>query len=364
MVGVLAVLLALLIFFATNEMFGKWAGVFALVIWAFDPLAIAHGARVTTDTGASLFFFATTYAFYRYVKAPSVMRLALVGLAAGLALASKHSGLLILPMLFLLALAEFARGWRTRGVVPFGRPLCGSLARLSATTLLAVAVLWASYGFRFAARPDGLALNPPFAEQISGLSPTQKSLLSTAAAWHVLPESYLYGLAVVLLAGEGYHSYALGTIYPHRVWFYFPLAFSIKTTLGLLGLVVLSVIAVVFGRMGRAREVLFLTIPPAVYFLFAMALGMNIGVRHIMPVYVYVAALAGGAAWRLGQSNRRWAYVTVALLVLHVASSVKAFPHTTCRTLTRRGAGRRRRTGTDRLDVELGATAQVGEAVL
>src|SRR5215510_11265190 len=58
----LAVLLALVIFFATSEMFGPvlgtGAGAFALAIWVFDPLAIAHGARVTTDTGASLFFFA------------------------------------------------------------------------------------------------------------------------------------------------------------------------------------------------------------------------------------------------------------------------------------------------------------------
>ena len=325
--GVLAVLLALLIFFATTEMFGTWAGVFALAIWVFDPLAIAHGARVTTDTGASLFFFATTYAFYRYVKAPSITRLALVGVAAGLTLASKHSGLLIFPMLALLALRRVRARVACKAGSAARAPRRAAPWRTCRDRPARRRSPWASYGFRFAARPDGLALNPPFAEEINGLSSTQRSLLSTAASWHVLPESYLYGLAVVLLAGEGYHSYALGTIYPHRVWFYFPLAFSIKTTLGLLGLVVLSVIAVVSRRMGRAREVLFLTIPPAVYFLFAMASGMNIGLRHIMPVYVYVAALAGGAAWRLGQSNRRWAYVTVALLVLHVASSVKAFPN-------------------------------------
>ena len=126
-------------------------------------------------------------------------------------------------------------------------------------------------------RPDGLALNPAFAELIDGMGPTEKSLLSTAVAWRLLPESYLYGLAAVLRGGESYHSYALGTIYPHRVWFYFPLAFSIKTTLGFLGLIVLSVIAIILGRMGRAREALFLIIPPVFYFLFAMASGMYAG---------------------------------------------------------------------------------------
>jgi dolichyl-phosphate-mannose-protein mannosyltransferase len=330
--AVLAVLLALVIFFGTSEMFGTWAGVFALAVWVFDPLAIAHGARVTTDTGASLCFFATTWAFYRYIKSPSVIRLALVGFAAGLSLATKHSGLFILPTLVLLAIAELAREWwATRQDVrteePLGRRALRLAGALVAAGVIAIAVLWASYGFRFAARPEGLALNPPFAEAVSGLSPTRNLLLSTAASWHVLPESYIYGLAAVLLGGEGYHSYALGTIYPHRVWFYFPLAFAIKTTLGFLGLVVLAVVAVGLGRMVRPREVLFLTIPPAFYFLFAMSSGMNIGVRHIMPVYVYLASLVGGAAWALGRANRRWWYVTVALLVLHVASTVKAFPN-------------------------------------
>jgi len=54
---------------------------------------------------------------------------------------------------------------------------------------------------------------------------------------------------------------------------------------------------------------------------------MNIGVRHIMPVYLYLAALAGGAAWCLARWNRPLMWVAVALLVLHVASSVKAFPN-------------------------------------
>ncbi len=324
--AVLAVLLALLLFVATREMFGTWAGVFALAVWVFDPLAIAHGARVTTDTGASLFMFATTFAFYRYVKAPSIARMALVGLGAGLLISIKHTGISVFPMLGLLAVAELVRARVARSEEPLGREAGRLAGALVVTGLLAVVVLWASYGFRFAARPDGLALNPTFAEEIGGLSPTEASLLTTVAAWRLLPESYLYGLAVVRLAGASYHSYALGTVYPTRVWWYFPLAFSIKSTLGFLGLAALSIVTVVFGRMGRAREVLFLTIPPAFYFLFAMT-GMNIGVRHVMPVYVYLAALAGGAVVTLVRSNRRWTYVGVGLLLLHAGSSAMAFPN-------------------------------------
>lgn len=104
-VAILTLLLALLVFLATKEMFGTGAAFVALSLIVFEPNLLAHGAVVTTDVGLSCFMFATVYAFYRYVKAPSVTRLIIVGVMAGLALATKHTGLIVFPMLILLALA-------------------------------------------------------------------------------------------------------------------------------------------------------------------------------------------------------------------------------------------------------------------
>jgi tetratricopeptide (TPR) repeat protein len=76
----------------------------------------------------------------------------------------------------------------------------------------------------------------------------------------------------------------------------------------------------------RRREWFFLSIPPAIYFMVAMSSGMNIGVRHILPVYPFVIALAGWAAWTLVQRGRAWTYVIASLLLFTVISSVQAFP--------------------------------------
>ncbi|MDT7778454.1 MAG: hypothetical protein QOC99_966 [Acidobacteriota bacterium] len=84
-VATLTLLLALLVFLATKEMFGTGAAFLALSLVAFEPNLLAHGALVTTDAGISCFMFATIYAFYRYVKVPTVYRLVVVGLSAGLA---------------------------------------------------------------------------------------------------------------------------------------------------------------------------------------------------------------------------------------------------------------------------------------
>jgi len=141
-----------------------------------------------------------------------------------------------------------------------------------------------------------------------------------------LPESYLYGLADVRLTANSYTSYVLGKIYAHGVWFYFPIAFLIKSTIGFMALLVLAVVAIATRRMKFRREILFLIVPPVFYLVVAFVVGMNIGVRHILPVYVFLAVLIGGAAWTLVRQHRKWTYLVGALLLIHAVSSLRTFP--------------------------------------
>jgi 4-amino-4-deoxy-L-arabinose transferase-like glycosyltransferase len=327
----LTILLALLVCLATREMFGTGAAFISLTLLVFEPNLLAHGALVTTDAGLSCFMFASIYAFYLYVKAPSWWRLGVVGIATGLALSIKHTGVLVLPMILLLAIVEVVRyRWRANGTTEVksvfrqqSRKLAVSLIGITAISLF---VLWSFYGFRYQARPNGMELNPPLAEYVQGLRPHESWIVSTAARWHVLPESYLYGLADVRLTADYYTSYVLGKIYAHGVWFYFPVAFLVKSTLGFLALFLLTVVAIATRRLNCWREILFLFIPIALYLIVAVSVGMNIGVRHILPVYVFLSVLIGGAAWALIRQNRKWAYVVGALLILHAGSSLRAFP--------------------------------------
>jgi Dolichyl-phosphate-mannose-protein mannosyltransferase len=324
----LTLLLAVVVFFATREMFGKYAALIALTLLAFDPNLLAHGALVTTDAGLSCFMFASIYAFYRWVKTPSLWRMAIVGIATGLALAVKHTGFLVFPILLLLAVCELVRYQITerqtqntlgKHVLKFAVALCG-------ITLISLVLLWSFYGFRYAARPNGLQLNPTLSAYIQGLKPRESWIISTIARRRLLPESYLYGLADVRLTAEYYTSFVLGKIYAHGVWFYFPIAFLIKSTIGFLALLLLTAVAIAARRLNRWREILFLLVPPIFYLVVALTVGMNIGVRHILPVYVFLSVLIGGAAWALIRQNRRWTYVVVAFLVMHAGSSLRTFP--------------------------------------
>ena len=326
--GVFGVAAALLVFAAGTEMFGVAAGLVALLLFCFEPNLLAHGAYVTTDMAASCTIFATVYAFWRWAQRPTLLRLAVVGVAGGLALAAKHSTVLLLPMLVALG---------ARVVWDAGSPLRGNawmrmlktLGALLVVLGIAVGVLWAFYGFRYAARPAGLGLSPTLAEYVQPLAAHEAAGILWAARWHLLPESWLYGLADVRAMANGMPSYFFGNVYEHGVWFYFPVLFTIKSTLGMMAVLLLTGVAVMAGWLrGRGRSALvFLTVPPAIYLLVAMTSHLNIGARHILPVWVFCCVLGGAGAVAVARRGRGWAWVVGVLLVLHVASSVRAAPN-------------------------------------
>jgi len=336
-------LLALLVFLAAREMFGALAGFIALALLVFDPNLLAHGAVVGTDVGLSCFTFASVYAFYRYVKSPSLWRLVVVGIATGLALTCKHTGILVFPMLFLLAIWEVWRGARRAepgaapvlpatppaippAISPRKRTRHLALALVGITTI-GLTILWSAYGFRYQARPEGRQMNPPLSIFLQGLArPREVHLLQTVARFRLLPESYIYGLADVRIMSDFYTSFLLGKIYPHGVWFYFPVAFIIKSSLPFLLLLLITIWAIAARRFTAWREIYFLTIPPLFYLIIAMSSGMNIGVRHILPMYLFFYVLIGGATAKLIRENRRWIFLVIALLIFQAISTWRSYP--------------------------------------
>ena len=325
-VSVFALTLALLLFFASREMFGPAAGLIAMTLFVFDPTILTNAPFVTTDSAAACLFFASVYVFYRYFKAPSWQRVLVCGLTFGLALVSKHSTILLLPILLLLAAVELA-GRRIEQHRPMThRELLRVAAALLAMAALALVVMWGFYSFRFAMHPVGENMHP-LLPQLSSLSPPIAAVIHFFLMHHLLPQSYLYGLVDVQRVGNHMPSYIFGKLHAHGVWYYFPVALSLKWSAGVLGLLCLSLYAVARGAWRSWREICFLSLPALVYLAVAMAGPLNIGVRHVLPVFPFVFALAaGGAAWLMRQ-RRAWLFPIGLLLAWHVVDSVRMFPN-------------------------------------
>lgn len=332
--AVVGLLMILLLFEAGFRLFGAGAAWMAATLAVFDPNLVAHCALVTTDFACACFYFAAVYALWRVAERPNFLRLAGCGASSGLALASKHSAVLLVPTLGLLAALEIAvqvqsadsTGQTRKGVL--GRELRRWAGRLAVVYAGALIILWGFYAFRFQARPDGLPLwqdLPGYAALLH--SHVAGSVIVAAAKFKLLPESYLFGLIDVLLVTTSTRmSFLLGHLHPHAVWTYYPVAFVIKSTVGFLALLAAAIVTLKSWRGEGYRKAAYLLLPPAIFLGAAMNAGTNMGIRHILPMFPFLILAAAGAGWTLLQRHRAGAILVAALMALHIASSLRSAP--------------------------------------
>ncbi len=198
-VSVFALTCALLVFLAGYEMFGAGAGLIALLLLVFEPNTLANGALVGTDMGATCLVFGAVYAFYRYSRKPSILRLLVCCIAAGLALAAKHSAVLLLPMFLVLALFEILRRRSAEDGINEDRKResLRQFGALAAISIISLTILWSFYGFRYAARPGGAQMNPTTGDYLKTLKKDghfEADVLGFMEQHRLLPEAYLFGM--------------------------------------------------------------------------------------------------------------------------------------------------------------------------
>jgi tetratricopeptide (TPR) repeat protein len=202
--------------------------------------------------------------------------------------------------------------------------------RLAACAVILVcscAVIWAFYGFRYAPAPAGLELSPKLAPYLASMpSKANAAELALIAKWHLLPEPYIWGLANTKKTEWEFTSYFFGKMYRHGPWQYFPVAFLIKSTLPLL--ILLGLAPVLWFRRGdwHARELCFVLVPVVFYFGLVTTSHMDIGARHLMPIYPFLYSLAGVALAHAFFRRGPWASVAAALLLWQVVTSGRVAP--------------------------------------
>lgn len=328
--AVISLVLAVLVFVAAWEMFDRWVALVALAIVAFEPNFIAHGSIVTTDMAISMTAFGAVYAIYRFGEASSWGRFLVTGVAFGLMLAAKHSAVIFLPVLLLLLIADVAVFRRPAG--PVSRVLLRRIAAFAGIFLIGLFILWSFYGFRYRAIPDPTAETISVADYIKenasrpeAASNLPAKITGIIGQTHIFPESYVLGMADVIAWGNR-NTFIFGKNYPTGQWFFFPVAFAVKTNVALLLLFPLGLL-LPFLMPQKRREAIFLLLPALWFFAVATSSNFTNGVRHILPIYPFlIVAAAAGAVWLL----RRYRYVALGLAVLllyNAGAAVRTAPN-------------------------------------
>jgi len=261
---------------------GPGPALVGLSLTAFDPSVLAHGHLLTTDLPGTFAMVAASGALWAWCRAPTPFRGALVGLAIGVAVATRLTGLLLLPTMPLLAgLLRLGRGGRQG---PTGR----QWVVLWATVALVVPlVVWASYGFRYAPWPSESVAQPPTPWTGAG-----GRLVGALEARRWLPEAFLEGARLVLEHNAlGHPTYLLGRLsnggWPH----YYLVAFLVKSTPGFLLGIVLAGFVLWKRRISWRLLGIHVLLPGAVLFLAASAGRIQIGERYILPARAYAILL-------------------------------------------------------------------------
>ncbi len=316
--------------FGIRRMFGWKEALVATALLVCEPTLIAHGSLATTDMPIAATFFVAVLALYFFCEKPTVLRTIALGLAIGAALASKHTALPAMSLLFVLLLLHLGLAWRDRapGRTAFGKHVLQSLCGFLIALALGSICLWGTYGFRYYALPDTQQESMPFKFQSlasKGLSSHLEPLESWIHSEHLFPESYVFGLGDILNENNSNSMVIFGKEYPVGAWYYFPIAFSIKTSLVLLVLLLAGLVQIRLYRK-HAREMAFLLIPALGYFAFGMSSGLDIGIRHILPVYpFFIGISAAGACALATQYPKAWG-VLLALLAFAALDSVRTLP--------------------------------------
>jgi hypothetical protein len=119
----------------------------------------------------------------------------------------------------------------------------------------------------------------------------------------LLPRPWLYGLADTVKLFDR-PSYLAGEISAHGFWVYFPMAVALKTPLPTLLLAVIGLLLMIIRRRARLAEIVLLS-TASVFFAFAVCSRLNIGLRHILPIYPFLFVWLGGVGWMLWKDGKR-----------------------------------------------------------
>lgn len=282
----LGVLLLLVIYQWARELYGRSAGLLALSLAVTCPTLLAHSRLVTTDLPSALGFTATSWLVWRWIGAPSGARAAVAGVSLGTALLTKFSCALLVPLIVPLAGLAVATGRLN---------VRRAVAGVALIFAVAYAVLWAGYGFRFAASRDpGYVLEW---HEVDGQS-SRFAPLRVAREHRLVPEAYLFGLAFAKSQATGRISFLDGEQSLTGWYRYFPEAFLLKTPIGFTALALWVIVAGVRRARGRSFDGWCLAAVPLVYAAIAIESRFNIGHRHVITLYPFLCvAMAPAASW-------------------------------------------------------------------
>jgi hypothetical protein len=339
---------ALLVFAWSYRLWGA-PGAWVSLVWCIlCPTMLAHSGLATSDMCMAFFLLAAPTAYWCHLHDGRRRFWLLSAVILGLAAVAKFTAVLLLPVFIVLALVRI---FRREPLTLAGRSFdsvpakAGAIAvSTAAQGLVAVAIIWAFFGFRFGMFNPALPGGEPNLSwnMILSFGGWKAWLIGFCRHWQLLPEGWLYGLGFVLLHAQARGAFLDGD-YSIFGWVeFFPKAFLYKTPPALiLGVIAgILLLGLHLRTLPRARIIqLFHRVAPlsvlfGIYWRFSLTSHLNIGHRHILPTYPVLYVFCGLLGWAAARAWRRshgngfaFSFLVAGLLGWHALGTAKIHPH-------------------------------------
>ena len=277
--------------------FGRWTGLVALVLLAFNPTLLAHGSLNTTDLAAALFFTLLAGESFHYLTTSGRAPLWRFAVTVSAAFIVKYNLIPFSLLVCLLAaiVAVIGRG-RFAGL-PRRKRMLRAAAELGAVLVMSSVCINAAYRFQ----GTFWTVERVLAEQELGARGEGKALLAKSPlaklpkTWIVpLPYTYLYGLSFVAdHNARGHDQWFRGKRNRLGVPEYFPTLVLLKTPLTVWLLLLSGGAAAFVLRSRPSTFAIYIGSLLAVYGLLLLSARLNLGVRHALPIVPLLSLLAG-----------------------------------------------------------------------
>lgn len=305
-----AVLCGLVLFLLARRLAGEPAGLLAAGLWFTTPFVLGLGHVQSIDVAFTLATLLVALALLRHREAPTAGRAAVVGLALAGALATRHTGLVLVPVaLAVVALAPVARRQAVRMAA-----LAGAVG---------YAGLWVVYRGFDPTSPGGVP-----GDRFDGIvaAAGERSVLARLVTAVPAPREWQAGFGHLTLTSEARPAWLAGQAWDGMQWWFFPGSLALKVPLSALALLALGWVAACRLPPPRRRDLALVVVLPAFLLLaFTVAQPLALGLRLVLPSLALGMVAAGPAAGLLTTRPRQ--VLLAGLALLQVAALVAGSRH-------------------------------------
>ena len=311
-----------MVFFWARRWWGDAAGLTALAASVLCPNLLAHGSLINTDIAASLFLPLSAGLYWWHLhRFDWKSRIAIIA-ALGLACVTKYSAGLLIPTIIILVTIHLIVRRKQLRLAVLGR----LVADHAAIVVSIILIIWTFHGWHFRGTHDPdterTLFSRPWSWALGDPGKLRALVLNSLYDLRILPESYIYGAGYTAASSEMRLSFLNGQTGIYGWFSFFPYAFAVKTPLPLFALCGLGVLAIfkrwrddvkntasyalIKSGLYRAAPLLVWSV---IYTTAALTTHLNIGHRHLLPLYPGLYILAGAA-------------ITLRLRIAQVATSL------------------------------------------